>query len=489
MRRLLVVLSLVVLAGCSDFKSIFQAHADVAATAGELQLTPERLSEILTGPKGVRLNSDAAEYVTGLWMDYALFAHAVAEGKLPADSATVAAALWPALAEIKDARWKDTLLARASNLTDDQVDSLFNGSAYRMLQHILFTVSQTATPEERAAVRGDAENALQRLQDGASFEALARQLSQDPQSAQDSGYLPPAPRGFYATAFDSAGWSLAPGTISGVVETPYGYHIIRRPSVATSGARLKEAARVIMASRLDSLYIDSLSVSRNLKIRDNAPRDMREALEEMEAHRTDDSRLATFTGGGLTVSDFLRWVNQLPPAYQMQIASLPDSQLTQYARIVAQNELVLAQADSAGIGPTDIEWASIRQQYQGQVDSLRNEMALGSDVTDSTIALAQRLQVADLKLKQYFDRVVAGDIRARRVPASLGDILRERIDHEVYPAGIARGLQIAQAIQAQDTSVAAPGQMTPAPGQAPGQVPGPAPAPAPADSAPAAVGQ
>jgi hypothetical protein len=164
----------------------------------------------------------------------------------------------------------------------------------------------------------------------------------------------------------------------------------------------------------------------------------------------------------------------------MQIASLPDSQLTMYARIVAQNEIVLDQADSAGIGPTDIEWASIRQQYQGQVDSLKNEMALGSDVTDSTIALDQRLQVADLKLKQYFDRVVAGDIRARRVPASLGDVLRERIDHEVYPAGIARGLQIAQTLQAQDTTTAAPapGQMTPAPGQVPGQAPGRVPAPA-----------
>ena len=488
MRRMLVVLSLVVLAGCSDFKSIFQGHADVAATAGELELTPERLSEILTGPKGVRLNSDAAEYVTGLWMDYALFAHAVAEGKLPADSATIAQALWPALVEIKDARWKDTLLAMASNLSDTQVDSLFNGDAYRLLQHILFTVPQTATPEQRSAVRADAERALERLRNGASFEVLARQLSQDPQSAQDSGYLPPAPRGAYTTAFDSAGWSLAPGAMSGIVETPYGYHIIRRPSVATSGDRMKEAARLIMASRLDSLYIDSLSASRNLEIRKNAPRDMREALEDVEGHRGDDTLLATFSGGSLTVSDFLRWVSQLPPAFQMQIVTLPDSQLTMYAKLVAQNELVLAQADSAGIGPTELEWASIRQQYQGQVDSLKNEMALGSDITDSTIALSQRLQVADLKVKQYFDRVISGDVRARRVPALLGDVLRERIDHEIYPAGIARGLQLAQAAQAQDTSApAGPGQMAPPPGGAPGQVPGQLPAPA--DSVPVGSGK
>ena len=155
-----------------------------------------------------------------------------------------------------------------------------------------------------------------------------------------------------------------------------------------------------------------------------------------------------------------------------------------YAKLVAQNELVLAQADSAGIGPTELEWASIRQQYQGQVDSLKNEMALGSDITDSTIALSQRLQVADLKVKQYFDRVISGDVRARRVPALLGDVLRERIDHEIYPAGIARGLQLAQAAQAQDTSApAGPGQMAPPPGGAPGQVP------APADSVPVGSGK
>ncbi len=476
MRRLMLVMAVFALTGCSDLRSLFKAHADEAATAGSLTLTPERLAEILTGPKGVRLNSDAAEFVTGLWLDYALFADAVANRKLPADSQAVADALWPALSSIKATRWFDSVVAQNLSLSDAGLDSVFTSGPLRVFQHILITVSQTATPEERAAALKKADAALAQLKKGANFGALATRMSQDPGSARDSGYLPPAAKGQYMVSFDSAGWMLAPGQISGVVQTPYGYHIIRRPTLADARTRFEDAALQVVRARVDSIYFDSLASQKNLTVVRAAPSLIREALGDMEASRGSDERLASWNGGTLTVGGLLRWINQLPPAYQAQVGDMPDSALGHYAKVVAQNQMALQEADSAHVGPSAEEWAGLQQQYRAQVDSLKSDMQLGADVSDSSVSASQRDQIAALRLKAYFDRIIAGKQRARRLPASLGDVLRERLDHHVYQGGIERGLELAQRKKAQESADSAqpasgtrPPAMRPAPGPAPAQ--------------------
>ena len=480
MRRLMLVVAVLALTGCSGLKDLFKAHADEAATAGSLTLSPERLAEILNGPKGVRLNSEAAEFVTGLWLDYALFAEAVADHKLPDDSLAVAEALWPAIAGIKAERWHDSVVARRLNLTDAGLDSIFTSGPLRVFQHILFTVAQTATPEEHAAARKKAEDALAQVRRGGNFGALAAKLSQDPGSAADSGYLPPRPRGGFITAFDSAGWTLKPGEVSGVVQTPYGYHVIRRPTLDDARSRFRESAEQVIVSRVDSVYFDSLAQRWNLKISGDAPGRMREALDDMEGSRGSTARLASWSGGTLTVGRLLRWIAQLPPGSSMQIAQMADSQLTHYARVVSQNEMLLQEADSARIGPTPIEWAGLQQQYQAQVDSLKSEMGLGSDVADSSVAKQQRQQIAALKLKTYFDEIVTGKVRARRLPATLGDVLRDRIKHQVNQGGVQRGLELAQRQKAQESSA---DSAQSANVQPPGLRPAPGPAPTPSAGA------
>jgi hypothetical protein len=456
MRRLMLLVAVVALTGCSDVRSLFKAHDDEAATAGTMTLSSERLAEILTGPKGVRLSSDAAQFVTGLWLDYALFAEAVAERKLPTDSAAVAEALWPAVTSIKASRWFDSVVARNLSLTDAGLDSVFTNGPLRVFQHILISVSQTATPEERGVARKKAEAALAQVKNGANFGVLASKLSQDPGSARDSGYLPPAAKGQYVVAFDSAGWTLA-----------------------DARGRFADAAQQVVKARVDSLYFDSLAADKKLKVAQNAPARVREALEDKETARMSTDELATWSGGRLTVSNLMRWIGELPPPYQAEVPQMPDSALSHYVKVVSQNEMALQDADKAHVGPTAEEWAGLQQQYRSQVDSLKSEMGLGSDVTDSSIAAPQRHQVAALKLKTYFDQIISGKLRARRLPASLGDVLRDRVEHHVYQGGIQRGLELAQRKKAQesaDTTQAGPAAQPPAMRPAPG------PAPVPADS-------
>jgi peptidyl-prolyl cis-trans isomerase SurA len=64
------------------------------------------------------------------------------------------------------------------------------------------------------------------LKQGADFAALAQKVSQDPGTARQGGELPFVSRGQLVKEFEDAAFALKDGEMSGIVETPYGYHII-----------------------------------------------------------------------------------------------------------------------------------------------------------------------------------------------------------------------------------------------------------------------
>lgn len=446
MRRFFLIAGLAgALSGC-QLRDVFSAKADVAAEAGEAELSSERLGAILAGPKNLRPNREAAEFISGLWIDYALLAQAMARGEELRDSATVAEAMWPELAELKGIHWHDTLVARRGTLAPGAADSAYAGDELRIFQHILFRVSQTATPEERAAARQQATATLARVRGGANFGELARQLSADG-SAADEGYLPPSPRGAFVPAFDSAGWALAPGATSGIVETPFGYHIIRRPGLDAVRPRIEEHLVRLAGSQLDSVYMDSLATASKLEISDEAVSAIRAAVQAPREHLGSDRKIATYTGGALTVGELVRWVQVLPQQYQQQIRDAGDEDLKGFARVLAQNLLLLREAERNNIDITPQEWATIRERYGMVLDSVRAEIRFGDEVTDSSVPEEQRVQTALLKVDQYFDRLIAGESRLVPLPGALGPVLRARSEVDVNDAGLARGVQYAERLR------------------------------------------
>jgi hypothetical protein len=472
MRRsvpLLALLSAGGLIACDNFRDLFTAHADVAAQAGDQQLTPQRLGDIMTGGKGIRPNREAANFVSNIWVDYSLFAQAVASGKLPLDSASIAKAVWPELAELRGSHWHDSLMARRSTIGPHSADSVYQGSDVRVLQHILYRVAASAVPEVRNVARKKAEGTLARIKRGADFGQLASQLSEDPGSKQDRGFLPPSPKGRFVPAFDSAGWSLAPGAVSGVVETPFGYHIIKRPSREAVRDRIQAYLVQSAGSRLDSIYMDSLALQNQIKVAKDAPSAMRAANQDPEEARNSKKALATFKGGALTVGEFLRWIQALPPQYAAQLRQADDSMLSQFARVLSQNVLLLRQADSAKIQVTPDEWKTMADNYRGQLDTLRREMGLDTaSLWDTTAAVADRDKVAAMKVDQYFDGLIAGKSRLRPLPSALAGVLRDESSYRLYDAGINRAVELAEAERRKsDSTKAKAGPVQPAPGPAP----------------------
>jgi parvulin-like peptidyl-prolyl isomerase len=89
------------------------------------------------------------------------------------------------------------------------------------------------------ASRAKAEDILRRVRAGEDFAALAGQFSEDPGSRTSGGDLGWFSRGMMVKPFEDATFALKPGEVSGIVESQFGYHIIkleeRRPTQGGAG--------------------------------------------------------------------------------------------------------------------------------------------------------------------------------------------------------------------------------------------------------------
>jgi hypothetical protein len=225
------------------------------------------------------------------------------------------------------------------------------------------------------------------------------------------------------------------------------------------------------------MYLDSLGLSRHLKVDPGAAEAMKEALLDRDKASHSTRALATYDGGRFTVQDFMQWVDALGPSWAADLAQRPDSLLTSFAKLITQNALLLQQADSAGIQVTPLEWGSMMQRYRGQVDTLRNTLGLGGgDLTDPATPPADRARVASIKVESYWDRIATG-ARPLPVPPPLAAALRGRAEYRINRAGLERAVEVAKALKAKADS-AASRPAGPTPGITPGVTPGPsAPAP------------
>ena len=463
--RKLLWLAVLGVVGCSD---VFSTRADVVATAADHELPAEQVGEWLSRIKGLNINADAAEFLANVWLDYTLIAEAVAQGTLPEDSASVAAVMWPDIAEIKADRWYDHLVNTRNPLTEASADSAYIADSIRVFQHILFSVAPSASDPVREATRADANRVLNQVRRGGNFAALAAEYSGDPGSRNEGGYLAPSPRGSFVAQFDSAAWLLNEGGISDLVFTTFGIHIIKRPTREEVRGPLLDWMREMTEQRLDSIYLTELGVEKNLSVASSAPALIRQALDDERGMWNSTQSLASFDGGDFTVADFLRWVPALGPTASRQIRGAPDEQLTELTLRLGRNRLIIDQADSAGMAVNELQWLGIRQEYDASIDTLRMLLRLGDDVTDATLTAAQRSEVVELKIDGYFDRVAAGIATLVAPPPALPQVLRARESYSVNVDGVRRATEIANERVGQRGQGASPvSPLQPAPGGPP----------------------
>jgi len=98
----------------------------------------------------------------------------------------------------------------------------------RRASHILINALQSASPADRQKAKSLADQLLQEVRKAPqNFAEVAKKYSQDPGSAPKGGDLDFFARGAMVKPFDEAAFALAKGDVSDVVESDFGYHIIK----------------------------------------------------------------------------------------------------------------------------------------------------------------------------------------------------------------------------------------------------------------------
>lgn len=165
--------------------------------------------------------------------------------------------------ELTRLRVIQVMVADNISVSDAEVDAVFRErypdtavETHYDISQIMLSTPTTATPDELQAIRDELNTIRQRAIDGESFEELAREYSDDP-SRREGGHMDSYARGDLPSTFERTVLNLTTGEVSTIIESRYGYHIVRlnelweEASVDVDGIR-EEIYRELQLARQES---------------------------------------------------------------------------------------------------------------------------------------------------------------------------------------------------------------------------------------------
>jgi len=145
--------------------------------------------------------------------------------------------------------------SQVKKMYDDYVASA-SGREERKARHILIQ-----TDDDKAAAKAKIESIKQELAQGADFAGLAKKYSQDSGSASQGGDLGWVASGEMVKPFEQALFEMKKGSVSDIVETQFGYHLIelddiRSEAVAPYDVKRYEFEDELKAEAAASMFYD-----------------------------------------------------------------------------------------------------------------------------------------------------------------------------------------------------------------------------------------
>ena len=451
--------------GCDSLKDAFSAHVDVVAKANDQELTITRLANLM-GSSKAPLRKDVANAIVDAWVNYHLVAEAAVNNDSLKDVKEVDEAMWAVIANVKAKKWYDNVSKTWKAPDSSSAEAAYNSGSMLAASHILLLTPDSA-PAAKAAVKQKID-AIRAQVTSANFADMARKNSQDG-SAANGGSLGVFARGAMVREFDQAAAALKPGEISPVIQTQYGYHIIRRPTFAEIKGQFVQAMQQGGLQAAESTYLAGLETTSKVEVKAGTAATIRAVVENPNTHRSDKTVLATSSLGKFTAADLARWMETFPPQAQVaeRVKSAPDSMLPLFVKNFVRNELVLKAADSAKLGPDATQLADIRKMFMTAITSAWTALNVDPKALQTAAnAKDARAKLAAQRIEEYVGKLLQQQAQYVDVTQPVQNVLRDKYDHTINPETLDQVLLEAAKVRlATDTTSKAgqPGSVVPMP--------------------------
>lgn len=459
------------LAACGGFGSAMTAHTDVVAKAAGKELKVEDAAQLLASNPQIPEDPQVVRALADLWVDYTLLATAAAE-----DSTLAVLDLDKFAEDTREDqtvyRFLETAAPVDTSFTDAELEQLWNteGPGVEIkARHILLRPAGEGqaepTPAQRQALRQRAEQIRARAAGGEDFAALAAETTEEPGGKERGGDLDWFGRGRMVAQFEEAAFKLQPGQVSPVVETPFGYHVIkvedrRQTPMGENREGFRAQARQQAQQKAVGNYVDSLKKAANLQVQTGAAEAVKELAGQESLNlrgRAASRSLVAFRGGELTTGELAELMQSAQAQQLEQIKNAQDTELKTFLEDQALREVLLAEARSKNFRLPASAVDSINRDTREAVRGLLQMAGLSGRQFPKGKAGHGAIQEA---VRNLMEQAVAGQ-RPIRPLGKLGYALRNSYGADVNTESFQRVVDRMKAIRAAQP----PQPQQPGPGQ------------------------
>lgn len=475
-RYSLVLLVLLAFPACGAFKDAMTAHVDLVARAGTQELTVDRLAGLMANSE-VPLRPDVARTIAQLWVNYQLVGQAGAAGDTLGTVEAADAGMWSAIAQLRTRKVYE-IVSKDWQVPDTTgFEAAYNNGELLAAAHILLAKQPTGLSDAvNDSIRREADRLAESLASAnkATFSRVADQRTQDPGSKGRGGDYGVFPRGQMVSEFDEGILSVPPGGVTKVIETQYGYHVIRRSTYEEVKDQFAEAYLGIAAQRAESTFFAALEKDVNVQVKKSAPAIVKAIAEDVDAYRADKTVIATSRRLDLSAGRLAQWMAAFPPQSQMRanVLQAADTLMPLFVKNIMRSELLLKAADSLDVTLDSSETAEVRNAFWNGTMRVMSGLQLApAQLAEAGEEQAAREALAATRVDEYITRLLRNEGEYVEVPEQMALVLRDKYESRVVTAGLDRAVTEATRLRAAADSTAAqaePASAVPVPAPTPG---------------------
>lgn len=455
--------------GCDGFAQAVTSHTDVLARAAGHELTADEAASLIAQHEQIPARADIVEVVANIWVDFTLLATAAAQDST-LRNLDVDLLLRPMMQQQLVWKLREKVLPVDTVVSDEELRTQFESSQPGVkvrARHILLRTPPDATPAQRDSVLTLARQIRERAAGGEDFAALAAQYGQDG-TAQSGGDL-----GFFGRdegmvkPFEDAAFALEPGQIGDVVETNFGYHVIKVEERQTPNFdEMKDSYRATYLQERESKreqdYIEGLTEPLDITVQEGAAANAKElaANPGMQLRGRAASRaLVRYDGGSLTAANLLDRMRTWPQQQLGQFAIGSDDQLEQILEGLTREKILIEEAEEQGLSVSRAEQDSARSAIQDQLSFAARSVGLTSIQPQDGESMSEAIE---RRVNGYLDAVMRNE--QQLIPLGvIGYALREQFGGEVFDRVADTVVARIQEIRPAMPAAAPPAPQTPIP--------------------------